>query len=161
MDTEMTFRPMRRFKQQITDDECVAILRSAYRGTLAVIGDGGYPYALPINFVYHEGKIYFHCAMSGHKLDAVRQCEKASFCVISEPCKEEDSWWYHVTSVICFGKICEINDPEQKDRLLRTLGTKYFPEGYDIDADMRKNSSQAIVLEFSIDHMTGKKVREK
>ena len=58
-------------------------------------------------------------------------------------------------------KIKEINDPKQKDRLLRTLGSKYFPEGYDIDTDMRKNSSQAIVLEFAIDHMTGKKVREK
>ena len=161
MDNEQTFRPMRRFKQQITDDECLAILNSAYRGTLAVLGDGGYPYALPINFVFYEGKIYFHCAMAGHKLDAIRLCDKASFCVISEPLKEEGSWWYHVKSVICFGRICEINDPEQKEKLLRRLGEKYFPEGYDIDADMRKNSSQAIVLEFSIDHMTGKRVREK
>ena len=73
----MEFREMRRFKQALTKEECAAILRGEKRGTLAVIGDGGWPYALPINFWYDEeaNKIYFHCGKAGHKLDATRSNE--------------------------------------------------------------------------------------
>lgn len=72
MDQGTAFRPMRRFKQELPQDECMRILDTAYRGFLSVIGDGGYPYAVPLNFVSVGGKIYFHCAREGHKLDAVR-----------------------------------------------------------------------------------------
>ena len=79
----MEFREMRRFKQALTQEECAAILRGEKRGTLAVIGDGGWPYALPINFWYDEeaNKIYFHCGKAGHKHDAIRACEKVCFTV--------------------------------------------------------------------------------
>lgn len=70
---EMDFRPMRRFRQQLPDEECIQILETAYRGFLSVIGDGGYPYTVPLNFVYAEGFLYFHCAVAGHKLDALRR----------------------------------------------------------------------------------------
>ena len=72
MDDKTPFRPMRRFKQQMTNEECIALLRKAPRGVLAVLGDGGYPYTVPLDFVYDDGKIYFHCAKEGHKLDAIR-----------------------------------------------------------------------------------------
>ncbi len=52
---EMIFRPMRRFKQQLPEEDCVSILENAYRGFLSVVGDGGYPYCVPINFVYKDG----------------------------------------------------------------------------------------------------------
>ena len=161
MDVPCQFRPMRRFKQQASDEECMEILRSAPRWVLAVSGDGGYPYAVPLNFLYEEGKIYFHCAMEGHKLDALRSHDKASFCVLSEPYRNEGEWWDCLTSVICFGTVQEVSDPSEKDRLLRALGKKYFPEGYDIEKDMAKNASRALVLEFRIEHMTGKHVKEK
>lgn len=157
----MTFRPMRRFKQAATDQECVELLQSAQRGVLSVLGDGGYPYGLPLNFVFENGKLYFHCAVEGHKIDALRACEKASFCVLSEATKNPGEWWNCFTSVICFGYIKEITDSAEHDRLLRLLAAKYFPEGYDIDADMAKNAPRALVLELNIEHMTGKHVREK
>ena len=81
--------------------------------------------------------------------------------MLNEGTREPDSWWYHFTSVICFGRIRIVEAPEQKDRLLRLLGGKYFPEGYDIDADMVKNGQRALVLELTIEHMTGKHIREK
>ena len=56
---------MRRFKQQLSEEECLEILKTAKRGVLAVLGDEGYPYAVPLDFVYEDGKIYFHCAKQG------------------------------------------------------------------------------------------------
>lgn len=161
MDDPNTFRPMRRFKQQLNDEECLDILRSAPRGVLAVMGDGGYPYTMPLNFVYDDGKIYFHCAKEGHKLDAIRACDKVSFCVLSEGVKEPDSWWYHFKSVVCFGRLHIVEDPMRANALLRLLGAKYFPQGYDIEKDMKDNASKAYVLELQIEHLSGKRVREK
>ena len=158
---EMIFRPMRRFKQQLPQEECVDILQNAYRGFLSVNGDGGYPYTVPINFLFAEGKLYFHCAAAGHKLDAIRANDKACFTVIDEPRKEPDDWWYHVRSVICFGRVSILEDEAEKDGYLRQLGAKYFPDGYDIEADMQRNAARALVLAFTIEHMSGKRVREK
>lgn len=152
---------MRRFKQALPEQECQEIVKNAYRGMLAVLGDGGYPYALPINFVYADGHIWFHCAREGHKMDAIRACDKACFTVIDEPVKEENDWWYHVRSVICFGRIQEVSDNAVRLARLRQLGAKYFPEGYDLESDMTKNGPQAAVLDFVVEHMSGKRVKEK
>lgn len=80
------FRTMRRFKQELTREECLAVLRSQPRGVLSLLGENGYPYGLPIDYWYNEtdGKLYFHGAKEGHKIDAIRACDKASFCVHDE-----------------------------------------------------------------------------
>ena len=156
-----TFRPMRRYKQQLTEEECIEILQKTPRGVLAVLGDNGYPYTVPLNFVYDDHRLYFHCAKEGHKLDAIRACDKVSFCVLSEGVKEPTSWWFHFKSVVCFGKVHIIDDPVTKDVKLRLLGAKYFPESYDIDADMAQSAPNAVVLELEIEHFSGKHVREK
>lgn len=158
---DSTFRTMRRFKQQLPENECIAILEKAYRGFLSVNGDEGYPYTIPINFFYKDGKLFFHSAKEGHKLDAIKACDKACFTIIDTPRKEPDSWWYHVRSVICFGRVSIIQDSAEKDTLLRELGSKYFPKGYDIESDMLRNASRAEVLVFTIEYMSGKQVREK
>ncbi len=76
------FREMRRKRQQIADEESIGILKKATSGTLALLGDNDYPYAVPISYVYHDGHLYFHSALSGHKVDDIRKCSKASFCFI-------------------------------------------------------------------------------
>lgn len=78
----MEFREMRRKRQQLSDAESIDILKKSTSGTLALLGDDDYPYAVPISYVYQEGKLYFHSALAGHKVDAIRKCDKASFCVI-------------------------------------------------------------------------------
>ncbi len=160
-DNTFEFRPMRRFKQQMSDDECVGLLEKAPRGILAVMGDGGYPYTVPLDFLYADGHIYFHCAREGHKIDAIRAFNKVSFCVLSEGVREPDSWWYHFDSVVCFGRIAIVDDPQRTDALLRQIGAKYFPQGYDLEDDMRKNAPRAYVLDLQIEHLSGKRVREK
>lgn len=155
------FRKMRRFKQQISEDECVEVLQKAWRGVLAVSGDDDYPYAVPLDFVYEEGHIYFHWAGEGHKLDAVRRNDKVSFCVLSDGVQEENDWWYHFISVIAFGRICEIEDADERDRRLRLLGSKYFPTKEHLEKEMADYAKVSAVLDLSIEHMTGKRVREK
>ena len=78
------FREMRRKRQQLSEEESIGILQKATAGTLALLGDNGYPYAVPISYVYANGKLYFHSSLSGHKVDAIRNCDKASFCVIDK-----------------------------------------------------------------------------
>ena len=78
------FRQMRRKRQQLSNEESIAILEKSTAGTLALLGDDDYPYAVPISYVYHEGKLYFHSVLAGHKVDAIRKCDKASFCVIEQ-----------------------------------------------------------------------------
>ena len=155
------FRPLRRIKQAAAEEECLSILETARRGILAVHGENGYPYGLPVNYIFQNGKIYFHCAKAGHKLDAVRADDKVCFTVLSEPVKNPGEWWYCFTSVICFGRIAEVTDEQEKDRRLRHIGAKYFPEGYDLEKDMARNASNALIMEITIDHMSGKHVREK
>lgn len=160
MSDEKNFRGMRRFRQQLSQDECESILAKTYRGFLSVNGDMGYPYTVPMNFVYDNGHIYFHSAFEGHKIDAVRSSSHACFTVIDEPVKEENNWWFHVKSVICFGKVSIIENEDERTARLRQLGEKYFPEEYDLNADLIKNGPRVAVLDFRIEHVTGKKVKE-
>ena len=155
------FRDVTRFKQKLSEAECIEILKTEKRGVLSVLGDDGYPYGLPINFIFHDGKIYFHCAREGHKLDAIRAKEKVCFTVLSEPVRNEGEWWYCLTSVIVFGRAREVADPSEAEPLLRALGAKYFPEGYDIEGDIQRNGSKALIIEITPDHISGKHVREK
>lgn len=160
MKEDKHFRPMRRFKQQLPTEECEQILKRAYRGFLSVNGDEGYPYTIPVNFFYQENHLYFHSARKGHKIDAIGQSAKACFTVISEPVKEENDWWFHVSSVICFGQIEVIEDEEERMKRLSQFGRKYFPEGYDLEKELVQNGPHTTVLDFHIEHLTGKRVKE-
>ena len=157
----MNFRPMRRFKQQLTMEECEAILKKAYRGFLSLNGDNGYPYTIPVNFIYLNNHIYFHSAINGHKIDAIDQSPKACFTVINEPVKEENDWWFHVSSVICFGEIGIVGNDNKRMDILRQFGGKYFPDSYDINEELTRHGPHTAVLDFTIRHITGKRVQEK
>ena len=160
MQNNATFRPMRRFKQQLTLQECETILQGAYRGFLSVNGENGYPYTIPMNFLYRENRIYFHSALQGHKIDAIMHSPKACFTLINDPVKQENDWWYHVSSVVCFGQVSIIENQEERMAILRNLGQKYFPEEYDMQKDLDTNAHRAAVLCFTINHITGKRVKE-
>lgn len=155
-----TFRAMRRHHQQLPHKECEAILEGAYRGFLSVNGEDGYPYTVPMNFLYKAGHIYLHSATEGHKMEAIARDSKACFTVIDEPVREENDWWFHVRSIVCFGHITIVDDPAGRIEHLRAFGAKYFPEGYDTEGDIERNGAHTALLDFSIDHCTGKRVKE-
>lgn len=160
------FREMRRIKQQLPLEQDKEILAQTRRGVLSVLGDEGYPYGIPINFVYDPdcgelGSVFFHSALAGHKVDAITTCNKASFCVMDQGTRNEGEWWYYVNSVICFGKVSVVEDPERKYQSLAKLGKKYFPPEVDLQQEIDHGSARVHMLELKIEHMTGKHVQEK
>ncbi len=98
------FREMRRKAQQLTNEEMNEVLSSCHTGILAVIGDGGYPYTVPLNYVFHNGKLYFHCAKEGHKIDGIRSDSKVSFCVVEKDRVIPQAFATNYKSVIAFGR---------------------------------------------------------
>ena len=101
------FREIARIKQQLPREECIELLKNELRGVLSVLGDDDYPYGMPINHYYcpEDGKIYFHSGISGHKIDAIRRHDKASFCVFDQGYREEGEWALNIRSVIVFGRV--------------------------------------------------------
>ena len=155
------FRPMRRFRQQLSDDESVGILKKATSGTLALLGDNGYPYAVPISYVYAEGKLYFHSALSGHKVDAIRNSDKASFCVIEQDNIHPKEFTTYFRSVIAFGRIHIVEDDVEKLSAARLLSERYNPgddEGF--QKELEKGFACMLAIRFDIEHLTGKEAIE-
>ena len=157
------FREMRRNKQEIPQSECMQILESEKRGVLAVNGEQGYPYAVPMNFYYDpaEHRIYLHSAKAGHKLDAIRKDPKVCFTVLEQGFKKPGDWAYYVQSVIIFGKIEILRDPELIREKVKLLGLKYYPTEQDVHRTMQKHLQNLELLAIRIECMTGKLVHEK
>ena len=157
----MQFREMRRKRQQLTESESISILGKATSGTLALLGDGGYPYAVPISFVYHEGKLFFHSALSGHKVDAISHCDKASFCVIDQDEVHGEQYTTYFRSVIAFGRIHIIEDEKERLAAARLLGNRYNPNQDEaLQKEIDKGLHRMLVLRLEIEHLTGKKAIE-
>ncbi len=154
---------MRRIKQQVSQEECISILKSEKRGVLAVLGDGGYPYTIPLDFFYDEsdGKIYFHGAKEGHKIDALAKCDKVSFCVLGKDNQKDGDWASYVTSVIAFGRIASVTDKEKTLEKVRQIGLKYYPNAEDVEKVLEQTKDRVLCLALSIEHITGKRVHEK
>ena len=155
------FRKMRRQKQELSQDECIDMLISEPRGVLALIGDGDYPYALPMSHVYVDGKIYFHGAKTGHKIDAVKRHSKVSYCVLNKGVKKDDEWWYTFKSVIVFGKIKTLDYKEDKIDKLTHFGNKFFPSPKDSELEIKRLLDSTEVFEINIEHISEKLVVEK
>lgn len=155
------FREMRRRKQLLSESETIQIFERGTSGTLALLGDGGYPYAVPLSYVYVNGKIYFHCAKSGHKIDAIRSCDKASFCVIDQDQIVPAEFTTYFRSAIAFGRIREITDPDEKLASITVLAEKYSPDHAEgRAAEIQREFNLLCMLELTIEHMSGKEAIE-
>jgi len=155
------FREMRRKRQQLSEEESIGILQKATAGTLALLGDNGYPYAVPISYVYADGKLYFHSALSGHKVDAIRNCDKASFCVIDKDDVQPEKYTTYFRSVIAFGRIHIIEDDLEKLETARLLGDRYNPNQEEaLQKELEKGLSRMVMIRFDIEYLTGKEAIE-
>lgn len=159
----MEWRSMRRFKQQITEEECVEVLREAWRGVLSIHGENGYPYGIPIDYFYDEsdGKIYFHGAKEGNKVDLLSENNKACFTVMDEGFHREGDWALTIKSVIVFGRVEAMADPALALEKLTKLGKKYYPTEEEALKEVARDGERTLMLVMTIDHMTGKVVHEK
>ena len=156
------FRPMRRFKQLISEEECLRILREERRGVLSMLGEDGYPYGIPMNHWYNpeDGKIYFHGARTGHKIDAIRRNGKVSYCVYDAGYRREGEWSLNVNSVVVFGRISLVADEEKARIIGRNLCLKFTDDEEYIQKELENSLPRVQCLELTIDHMTGKLVNE-
>ena len=158
-----TFPELQRKKQQLSPDECTTVLRRALRGVLAVNGKDGYPYALPINF-YYDGsaaRIYFHSGKIGYKLDCIKNSPKACFTAQDDGARNEGEWWLTIKSVVAYGTITVVEDNETVTRISRLLSEKFTSDKDYIDNEIQKYGAATILLCLSIEHITGKVVKEK
>lgn len=156
------FREMIRKKQQLSDAECIDILKNEKRGVLSVLGDDDYPYGMPINFWYCEenGRIYFHGGKSGHRIDAVKRHDKVSFCVYDEGYRRDGEWALNIRSVIVFGRIRAVEDHDRAMELSRKLSLKFTRDADYIEREIARSGPGTLCLELIPEYMTGKLVNE-
>ena len=155
------FREMRRKNQQLSAADSAAVLERGTAGVLAVHGEDGYPYAVPLSYVYTPGKLYFHSALAGHKIDALRKDAKASFCVIDQDRIVPEKFTTYFRSVIAFGTVRILETAAEKQQALMCLGLRYAPEdAAGCRQEIAKAMSRTAVLEFVIKHTTGKEAIE-
>lgn len=157
------FRPMRRAKRTISDEDARSLLAKGRRATLAVNGDDGYPFAFPIDYRFdaEANKIYFHGAKAGQKVDALRRSDKVCLTVMGNERLEDGEWAPYVQSVVVFGRCRLVDDTAKTEAEVRRLALKYYPSAEEVERELEKYLSAVQLYEIEIEHLTGKQVQEK
>lgn len=156
------FREMMRKKQALSLDECKEILKTETRGVLSVMGENGYPYGMPMNHFYNEedGCIYFHCGKKGHRLDALKENDKVSFCVYDQGFRRENEWAWNVKSVIVFGRMDVLSDAKLIMDICEKLSYKFTDDTTYIEKELKESTKNTLLLRLTPDHISGKLVNE-
>lgn len=157
------FRDLVRKKQALSSEECIEILKREPRGVLAVQGDDGYPYAMPMDHWYCEedGRLYFHGGKFGHKIDAIKACDKVSYCVMDSGTPVEGTWWLQFRSVIAFGRVEFVEDYDRAMEISREICYKFTHDETYISDEIRTSGPGTLVFSLAPEHITGKIVTER
>ena len=157
------FRAIRKKKNELDKNDAENILQYSRRGVLAVNGDDGYPYAIPINYIYDKDvqKIYFHGARVGHKVDALKVCDKVCFTVYGNEIIKEETWAPFMQSTVVFGRCHLVEAGEKAAALLKQFAMKYYPDEQMVDEGIARAGKAAQLFEIEIEHLSGKEVQER
>lgn len=157
------FRTIRRKNREISTEKAKELLRTSRIGILAVNGDDGYPYAIPINYFYDEenGKICFHGARIGHKADALKKDDRICFTVTGKEEIREEAWAPYVKSAVVFGRCHRMEDGEETARTLKRFAMKYYPDEQAADEEIERSGKAVQMFEIEIEHISGKEVQER
>ena len=157
------FREIRRKKKEIDINSAKELLKSCRRGVIAVNGDNGYPYAVPINYLYdgEADKIYFHGARAGHKFDSIKACDKVCFTVYGNEMIKDEAWAPYLQSAVVFGRCRLAEGGSDTISLLKKFAEKYYPNEQLIDEEIAKSGKAAQMFEIEIEHISGKEIQEK
>lgn len=156
----MEFRAMRRNGQLLSKEDTESVLRKGSHGILACLGDGDYPYAVPLNYLYYEGKIYLHCAREGHKVDAILYHNKVSFTVVDEDTIVEKEYTSYFRSVIVFGKASLVEGEPWKKAFLAMTDKYCVSQPIQERIVKIETCHQALGIVIEIEHCTGKEAIE-
>lgn len=156
------FPEMRRRQQQLSSEESIQVLKNGTHGVLAVLGQNGYPYTVPLSYVYEKGKIFFHCAKTGYKLEALKKEDKVSFCVVDQDDIVPEEYTTYFRSVIVFGRARILQNEEEKRQAIQLLARRYSPMESDLHLHtaIEKGIHALCMVELNIEHMTGKEAIE-
>ena len=156
------FREVTRAKQALSKAECIDILKEEKRGVLSVLGDEGYPYGMPMNHWYCEedGKLYFHSGLKGHRSDAMKACDKASFCVYDAGYRREGEWALNIRSVIVFGRLHVVEDEAAALEFIRRLSAKFTDDTDYVEREIGQAMDHTLIFSLTPEHITGKLVNE-
>lgn len=155
------FRELRRKKQLLSEQETLRVLKEGKTGIVGVLGDDGYPYTVPINYVSLEDKIYFHSAKKGHKVDAIAKEPKVSMTVVEKDDVVSREFTTYFRSIQLFGKAYVVEDEAERNVAFRALCEKF--SGADLDRYeeiMSKEAAAAAIVRIDIEHITGKESME-
>ncbi len=157
------FRPIRKKTNEISMEAAEQLLVESRRGILAMNGVEGYPYAIPLNYYFDKEarKIYFHGAKAGHKVEALRACDKVCFTVYGNETVKEEAWAPFVQSVVVFGRCHLVEAGPEALEQLKQFAMKYYPEEPLVDEEIARAGTAAQMFEIEIEHLSGKEVQEK
>lgn len=157
------FRKIVRSKQELSKERSIQILKEQLRGVLSVLGDDDYPYGMPLNHYYNEedGNLYFHGAKSGHRVDAMKRHDKASYCVMDEGFIKEGDWALNISSVIVFGRLEIIEDEKITEDICRKLSYKFTTDDTYISDEINRSLKGTLLFRLVVEHISGKIVNEK
>ncbi len=160
---KIEFRKIRKAKNEICIDDAKRLLKEKRRGILSVNGDDGYPYAIPINYLYCEkdGKIYFHGSRVGHKVDSIKKSDKVCFTVFGNEIIKNESGAPFVSSVVAFGRCRLISEQELSLELVKQFAEKYYPDKKAINEEVQAAGKAVQMFEIEIEHLSGKEIQEK
>lgn len=156
------FREIRKKKNKISIEAAKELLKNERRGVFSVNGDDGYPYGVPVNYIYceDEDKIYFHGAKAGHKVDSIKKCDKVCFTVYGNECIKAEEWAPFLQSAVVFGRCRLIADQDEAVELCRMFAGKYYPDMKLVDEELAVSGKAVQMFEISIEHISGKEIQE-
>ncbi|MBQ1501740.1 MAG: pyridoxamine 5'-phosphate oxidase family protein [Firmicutes bacterium] len=151
-------RKMHKIKRQMPEDAAKAAFEQGHHGTLAVNGDDGYPYAVPVNYVYMDDKIYIHSAKVGYKIECIQKDSKVCFSAILDAQVVPKMVTARFTSVIAFGKASLVEDEDERYKVLKTFvdrlcGPGALTEGMTF---LKKTISHTAIIRIDVEELKGK-----
>ena len=157
------FRNVRKKINEISVMEAKELLKTSRRGVLALNGDDGYPYAIPVNYLYVEdsNQIIFHGSKVGHKVDSLKRSDKICFTVYGNETIKDLNWAPYLESAVVFGRCHMVDDLEETKRLCKQFAMKYYPTEAMVDEEVEISARAVGMYVIDIEHISGKRVQEK
>ena len=154
-------KEMRRKDKEIGTDETIKLLTECEYGVLSTVGDDGQPYGVPLNYVYKDNCIYFHCALKGHKIDNIANNSKVSFCAVGNTKVLPSEFSTDYVSALAFGVASEVQGTERYNALVLLL--EKFSPGFMEEGKkyIDKLDKVTKVIKIEIQHLSGKKAPVK
>jgi uncharacterized protein len=147
---------IRRKDRAINESEAITLLSSCEYGVLSTVNKDGQPYGVPLNYVYKNDSIYFHCARVGYKIENIENNPKVAFCVVGNTNVLPSKFSTQYESAMAFGVASEVQGAEWENALVWLL-EKYSPEFIEEGEKVIKKQEKATkVIKIEINQISGK-----